>query len=138
MRLSARSRYGTRMMIDIAQHCDDGPVRIQDISRRQGISNKFLEQLVIPLMKANILKSIRGPKGGYILAKRPAEISVGEIVELLEDQKSLVGCVDNPMDCQRAEGCPTRIIWEKATRSVFKELNAIRLSDILMKDVFSV
>ena len=89
MKLSTRSRYGTRMMLDLAQRYDDGPVQIGDIAKRQDISVKYLEQLIIPLKKAKYVTSVRGPKGGHMLAKSPEKITVGEIVELLEGGTSL-------------------------------------------------
>ena len=84
MKLSTRSRYGTRMVLDLAKRFNEGPVRIRDISEREGISVKYLEQLVIPLKQANFIKSIRGPKGGHMLARSPEEITVGDVVKALE------------------------------------------------------
>ena len=84
MKLSTRSRYGTRMLLDMAQHYNQGPVQVGDIAKRQGISVKYLEQIIIPLKRAGYVKSARGPKGGHALARRPEEITVGEIVALLE------------------------------------------------------
>ncbi len=108
MKLSTRSRYGTRLMLDMAQHYDQGPVNLANIAKRQGISLKYLEQIVIPLKKAHYVKSVRGPKGGHILAKPPEEINVAEIVALMEEGASLVECSDNPLICERSESCPTR------------------------------
>ena len=85
MKLSTRSRYGTRMMLDLAQHYKDGPVQIGQIAKRQDISVKYLEQLIIPLKKVNFIKSTRGPKGGHMLAKSPKEITIGQIDEVLKD-----------------------------------------------------
>ena len=131
MRLSTRSRYGTRMMIELAGHYDDGPVRIGEIAARQGISVKYLEQLIIPLKKANYVKSVRGRKGGHMLAKPPGEITVGEIVEILEGGINLSECVENPEICDRSATCLTRGIWETATGAMSRELNAVTLSDII-------
>ena len=130
MRLSTRSRYGTRLMLDLAQHYGDGPVQIGEIGRRQDISVKYLEQLIIPLKKANYIRSVRGPKGGHELAKRPEEISVGEIVKLLESGISLSDCIENPDICDRYETCLTRGIWETATKAMYEELDSITLSDM--------
>ena len=114
MKLSTRSRYGTRMMLDLAQHYDDGPVQIGEIAKRQDISVKYLEQLIIPLKKANYITSVRGPKGGHVLAKSPEEITVGEVVKLLEGGINLSDCLENPDICDRSETCVTRSIWETA------------------------
>ena len=131
MRLSTRSRYGTRMMIELAEHYEDGPVQIGEIAARQGISVKYLEQLIIPLKKAGYVKSVRGRKGGHMLAKPPDEINVGEIVALLEGGINLSECVDKPEICDRSATCLTRGIWETATDAMSRELNAITLSDMI-------
>ena len=130
MKLSTRSRYGTRMMLDLAQHYDQGPVQIGDIAKRQDISVKYLEQLIIPLKKAKYVKSVRGPKGGHMLAKHPEEITVGEIVELLEGGISLSHCIEDPDICDRSETCLTRGIWETATRAMYDELGSVTLSEM--------
>ncbi|MEE9418034.1 MAG: Rrf2 family transcriptional regulator [Desulfatiglandaceae bacterium] len=84
MKLSTRSRYGTRMMIDMAQHYNEGAIYLGDIARRQGISVQYFQQIIIPLKRANYVKSVRGSKGGYMLAEHPEKITIGEIVALLE------------------------------------------------------
>lgn len=119
------------MMLDMAQHRDKGPVRIGDIARRQGVSAKYLEQLIIPLKKAHYIKSIRGPKGGHVLAKPPEKITVGEIVDVLEGGIDLCDCIENPNTCNRFRDCLTRPIWKQATKAMCDELNAITLADML-------
>ena len=133
MKLSTRSRYGTRMMLDMAQHCKEGPVQIGDIARRQEISVKYLEQLIIPLKKANYIKSVRGPKGGHMLAKSPEEITVGEIVNLLEGGINLIDCIENPDTCNRSNICLTRGVWQEATEAMYDKLNSITLSELIEK-----
>lgn len=130
MRLSTRSRYGTRMMIDLAQHYDDGPVQMRDISERQNVSMKYLEQLVIPLKRAKFIRSVRGPKGGHMLARPPEKIRVGEIVRVLESQSCLVVCVENPDACEKYGDCPARDLWDAATRAVYEKLDTVTLSDV--------
>ena len=131
MKLSTRSRYGTRLMVDLAEHYDEGPIQIKDIAKRQDISAKYLEQLIIPLKKTHHIRSIRGPKGGHMLARSPQEITVGEIVKVLEGDISLVHCVENPDSCNRIDICPTRDIWKNATEAMFNELNAVTLSELI-------
>lgn len=131
MRLSTRSRYGTRMMQDLAQHYDRGPVRIGEIAKRQDISVKYLEQLIIPLKHSNLITSIRGPKGGHMLARPPEEISVGQIVKALEGGIELAGCIENPGECERSSSCLTRGIWEEASKAMYEKLNSITLSKML-------
>jgi Rrf2 family protein len=133
MKLSTRSRYGTRMMVDLAEHYDEGPVHIGDISKRQDISVKYLEQLIIPLKKGEFIKSIRGPKGGHMLAKSPEKITIGEIVRLLEGGIDLTGCVGNPDECRRSSGCPTRSVWEEASKAMYDKLNSVTLKEMLDK-----
>lgn len=131
MQLSTRSRYGTRMMLDMAQHYNEGPIPIGDIARRQDISVKYLEQLIIPLKKANYIKSVRGPKGGHMLAKSPEEITVGEIVNLLEGGINLTDCIEKPDICNRSSHCLTRGIWQEATKAMYDKLNSITLSEMI-------
>ena len=121
-------------MLDLAQHYNESPVQIGEIAKRQDISVKYLEQLIIPLKKANYIKSVRGPKGGHMLAKPPDEITVGEIVNLLEGGINLSDCIENPHVCDRSDTCVTRDIWEVATAAMHQELNAVTLSDLLIKE----
>ncbi len=131
MKLSSRSRNGTRMMVDLAQHYDKGPIQIGDIAKRQDISVKYLEQLVIPLKKADYIRSVRGPKGGHMLAKRPEEITVGEIVRILEGGIDLSVCIENPDVCEKTESCLTRGVWEEATKAMYEKLNSTTLSKMI-------
>jgi len=131
MKLSTRSRYGTRMMLDLAQHYDQGPVQIGDVSKREDISVKYLEQLIIPLKKANFIKSVRGPKGGHMLAKPPEEITVGEIVRILEGGINLTNCIENPEVCDRTSDCLTRGVWEEASKAMYEKLDSVTLSKMI-------
>lgn len=133
MKLSTRSRYGTRLMLDMAENYHNGPIHLMKIANRQGISVKYLEQIIIPLKKAQYVKSVRGPKGGHILAKPPEEITVGEIVALLEEGVSLVECSRNESVCERSPFCPTRDIWREAAEAMFAKLESITLADLLEK-----
>jgi Rrf2 family iron-sulfur cluster assembly transcriptional regulator len=133
MKLSSRARYGTRMMLDMAQHYDEGPVRIGDIAKRQDISVKYLEQLVIPLKKANYVKSVRGPKGGHMLARLPEEITVWEIVKVLEGGINLSDCIENPCICNKSSTCLTRGLWEEATKAMYEKLNSVTLSEMIQR-----
>ncbi|MBW2028165.1 MAG: Rrf2 family transcriptional regulator [Deltaproteobacteria bacterium] len=128
MKLSTRGRYGTRMMLDLAQHYKNGPVQIGDIAKRQDISVKYLEQLIIPLKKANLIKSLRGPKGGHMLATPPHKITVGQIVKVLEGGIDLTDCIEHPDICDKSSHCVTRRVWEDATEAMFTRLNSVTLS----------
>jgi len=133
MKLSTRSRYGTRLMLDMAQHYNDGPIHLSDIAKRQDVSVKYLEQIIIPLKKAGYIESLRGPQGGHILAKPPEEITVKEIVGLLEEGTSLVECCDDTTVCKRTDICPTRILWKEASEAMFDRLQTITLADLVEK-----
>lgn len=131
MKLSTKSRYGTRLLLDMAQHYDQGPIHLSNVASRQGISVKYLEQIIIPLKKASYVKSVRGPKGGHILAKSPEEITVAEVVAVLEEGVNLVECTEKPEICRRAPGCPTRLIWKEASQAMFDKLKSITLADLV-------
>jgi len=117
-------------MIDLAQNSDKGPVRVHDIANRQDISVKYLEQLIIPLKKANFIKSVRGPKGGHMLAKPKGKITVGSIVRVLEPDAGLVPCLEKPETCQKSNYCVYRNIWNRATQAVYEILDSVNLSDL--------
>jgi Rrf2 family iron-sulfur cluster assembly transcriptional regulator len=131
MKLSTKSRYGTRLMLDMAQHYQDGPIHLANVAKRQGISVKYLEQIIIPLKKAHYIQSVRGPKGGYSLAKPPEEITVGEIVALLEEGTSFVECSDYDGACERSSTCLTRRLWKDAAQAMFDKLHAVTLADVM-------
>ncbi|MGB7911873.1 MAG: Rrf2 family transcriptional regulator [Desulfobaccales bacterium] len=131
MKLSAKSRYGTRLMLDMAQHYEQGPIHLAQVARRQGISVKYLEQIIIPLKKADYIRSVRGPKGGHALALAPEEITVGEIVALLEKGTSLAECAHNDKVCERSQTCLTRWLWKEAGRALFDKLYSITLADVM-------
>ena len=118
MRLTTKSRYGTRLILDLALYAKKDPVRLSEISKRQGISLKYLEKLIRKLKWAGYVKSMRGPYGGYMLAKPAKEISVGDIVKVLEGTDSIIDCAerDNVCGiCNRAGECLTRFIWEETS-----------------------
>lgn len=135
MKLTTRSRYGTRMILDMARHGQNGPVRIKDIAARQGVSVKYLEKLVRELKQAGFVRSRRGPRGGHELAKPLADISVGDIVRVLEGDLSLVECEEDGQPCPRRKDCPTRQVWIEAARAMHACLDAVSLADLLARDV---
>lgn len=122
MRLSTKSRYGLRALFDIAYNCNGAPAQIQDISRRQEISPRYLEQIFQNLKRAGILKSKRGPQGGYALARTPDKITVLEILNATEQDVLLVECAgSSPKKRKRKNECPfegrcvTQTVWEEAS-----------------------
>lgn len=131
MKISTRGRYGTRMMLDLAAHHDQGPTPLREIAKRQDLSVKYLEQLIIPLKAAGYIRSFRGARGGYTLARKPDKISVGQIIKVLEGGLSLVDCVEDPKMCEREKNCPTRDIWLRMSERLMEELSSLTLSDVL-------
>ena len=138
MKLSTRSRYGVRLMLDLALHADEGPVRLGSVAQRQGIGVKYLEQIIIALKKADYVTSVRGPKGGHLLTRPPEEITVGEIVGLLEGGLKLVKCVQYPEECVRSSSCVTRILWMEATEAIRERLDAITFRELMNRSSGSV
>jgi Rrf2 family protein len=131
MKLSTRSRYGTRILVDLARHHDQGPVQIGEISKRQHISVKYLEQLIRPLKQANLVTSVRGPKGGHLLAKKPEDITLGQIVRLFEGQSELVECISQPEKCSMSQDCRVRLAWQDATRVLYAKLDSTTIADLV-------
>ena len=131
MKLSTKSRYGTRMILDLAQHHGQGAIQLGEIAKRQKISLKYLEQIIRPLKKAGLVKSFRGAKGGHELNKLPNEVTVGEVVALLEGGKTLVNCDEAPEVCSRVDSCVTRYIWMEAATAMYERLAAITFADLL-------
>ena len=131
MKLSTRGRYGMRIMLELTKNYGQGPLSMNDISKNQGVSVKYLEQLIIPLKKANLISSVRGPKGGQILSKSPANINVWDILTILESKFTIVDCVDDEIVCDKLEVCPIRPIWGKAFNSIKRIFKETSLEDLL-------
>ncbi len=131
MKLSTKGRYGTRAMIDLAQHYGQGHLLLKDIAKRQGISEKYLERIITSLKVAGLVKSIRGAHGGYTLAKPPTQIKLAQIIKILEGSTAPVECVDDHECCPRAGLCVTRDIWMEVKRAVDEILESINLRDLV-------
>jgi Rrf2 family transcriptional regulator, iron-sulfur cluster assembly transcription factor len=128
MKFSTRSRYGTRLMLYLARHYGKGPVKIGEVARDENISVKYLEQLIIPLKRGGIIRSIRGPKGGYELAVDPEKVTIGWIIEALEGQILLSDCVAHPEQCPRSGSCLTRDLWKDASDAVYATFDSVTLA----------
>ena len=131
MRLTARTRYGTRALLELALHWGEEPVLLKDIARRQRIPLPYLEHLVGPLVQAGIVKSTRGTRGGVSLSKPPEDVILSEVVQLFEGSIAPVGCVDSPWTCARSELCVTHDIWDEVKEAVSKLLSSITLRDLV-------
>lgn len=134
MKISSKGRYALRMMIDIAAH-DKEWVSIKDISSRQGISIKYLEQIVTNLTKLNLLRSTRGPQGGYMLAKNATQYTVGEILRVIEGNLAPVACLENEDNlCEREQICPTLAFWQGLYDVVNHYVDSVTLQDLVDED----
>ena len=130
MKLSTKSRYGTRMLLFMAQNYNR-PVQIKEISEAEEITPKYVEQLAMLLKKAGFIKSVRGPKGGYVLSKPPERITIKDVVSVLEKESVLVRCVKDPESCHRSKTCKTRHIWKRATQLLLDNLSTVTLKDLI-------
>lgn len=131
MKLGTRARYGTRAILDLAVHYDEGPVVMRDVSRRQEVSESYLENLMIPLRAAGLVRTERGSRGGYTLNRPPDRITLGEIIQTLEGSLAPVFCVDDPQLCHRSERCVTRTIWGKVHEAIAGAVDNITLADMV-------
>lgn len=131
MKLSTKTRYGTRILIELALQVNQGAIQVSQISKSQKIPVKYLEQILRSLKAAGIVKSVRGPKGGHLLAKDPGEIFLGQIVRLFEGQTDLVECVSAPEKCKMAEDCLVRNAWFEATSVLYEKLDGISIADLI-------
>jgi len=134
IRLSTKGRYGTRLMLNLAQHHGGGPeaVILRDISAEEGISIRYLEQIIIPLKINRLVKSIRGAGGGYTLGRDPAEIKLSEILRALEGTCCLVECIEDEEYCGKSDECPTFDIWKGATDLLKDYFDRITLRDLVV------
>jgi Rrf2 family protein len=119
MRLLTNSRYGTRMLLDVAVHGRNGPVLMRDVAERLGVSQKYLEKIARQLKEAGFLKAQRGPNGGHTLARDVTTFTVGDVVRLLEGGTDIVGCGRDEEGCTHAPGCLTRMLWKEAGIAMF-------------------
>lgn len=132
MKLSTKGRYALRAMVDLAAHSEDGPVPRKEIAARQDISPHYMEQLFAKLRDAGLIEAIRGPGGGYLLAKAPDQITAGEVVRAVEDILAPVPCLGpNPdQQCERAAKCPTRRIWKELGERVSEYLDSMTVAEL--------
>jgi len=131
MKVSTRGRYGTRLLLDLAQHLDSERVLLRDVAARQDISLLYLERLVAPLVAGGIVRTTRGPKGGISLAKPPGQIKLSEVIQLLEGSTAPVECVNDPMVCNRSGICATRDIWDELKKKTDSILESVTIEDLV-------
>lgn len=133
MRISTKGRYGLRTLMDIAMHQDSGAVTLNEVAKRQEISVKYLWQVINPLKTAGLLSVTRGAKGGYVLARKPDEISMLQVVNILEGPLSLVECLSQDAACNHINTCVARSVWQEVNGAVEKALAGITLADVLKR-----
>lgn len=131
MRLSTKGQYAVRAIVNLACHPGKAPVTLKDISAEEGISLSYLEQLFVKLRKGEVVKSVRGPGGGYVLARPSSEISVGNVISVVEEPLNPVACLDDDSDgCERAEKCITQRVWKGLADKISEFLNSITIEDL--------
>jgi len=136
MRLSTQSRYGVRAIFDIAYHSEGLETQVKEISRRQGISQRYLEQIFQKLKKGGIVASKRGPSGGYFLNKKPEDITVGEVIQITEGGINPVLCVnpeDSSQPCEKSGECVTQVIWNEAGKRLREYFDSVTIRDLCIK-----
>ncbi len=131
MKISTKGRYALRLMVDLSQYDADGYVSLRDVAKRQDISMKYLEQIVSQLTKAGYLHSVRGPQGGYRLARKPNQYTVGEILRVTEGSIAPVSCLETlPNPCPRAAFCHTLPVWEGLYKKIAEYVDGLTLEDV--------
>ncbi|MBQ4514227.1 MAG: Rrf2 family transcriptional regulator [Anaerolineaceae bacterium] len=132
MKISTKGRYALRMLVDLAEHQNEGFIPLKEVSTRQGISKKYLEQIILIFNKTDMLRVNRGAQGGYMLARTPDKYTVGEILRLTEGSLAPVECAEqNPIECERCGICATYPVWKGLNKVVNDYLDSITLQDIV-------
>lgn len=132
MLVSTKGRYALRVLVDLARHQGDGRVPLKEVAERQGISEKYLENILAVLVRNNLLSGMRGKGGGYRLSRAPEEYTVGEVLRLTEGTIAPVGCLENDCPtCLHAEDCPTRPLWAELNDRISYYLDNITVADLL-------
>ena len=131
MKISTKGRYGLRILMDLALHQSEKPRLIRDIAKSQQISEKYISRLVIALRKGGMIRSVRGVNGGFHLAMKPEDITLLDVIEVMEGPLSIVDCVFTPKSCDRSGNCAAREIWSKLNSDIRALMSGITLADIL-------
>lgn len=132
MRLTTKGRYAVTAMLDLALHCEQGPVSLSDISQRQGISLSYLEQLFAKLRRFELVRSVRGPGGGYCLGSEMAAISVAQVVDAVSESLDATRC-EGKGNCQDGQVCLTHHLWEDLSSQIHHFLSDISLADLVAR-----
>jgi Rrf2 family protein len=136
MKISTKGRYALRLLVDLAEHRPDGYIALKDIAERQGVSKKYLEQIIPLFNRSEILRTNRGYQGGYMLAKEPAAITIGSVLRLTEGGLAPIPCLEeDPAGCERRDICPTLPLWIGLDRVISEYLDGITLQDLLDQQI---
>ena len=133
MKVSTRTRYGLRFMIELAANQGRGPVNMKDIARSQNLSEKYLSQILILLKSAGLVEGFRGLHGGYTLSRPSSEITMKDIVSALEGDLSLIECIERPGTCPRESSCVSQEVWQKLGTVLSDALVSISLSELVSR-----
>lgn len=136
LRLSTKGQYGVRAMYEIAKGSVMGPVTIKEISEKQHVSVAYLEQILNKLRKSGIIRSVKGPGGGYVLARDAGSISIGEILKELEGPVAITSCLDPKEGCVRVDSCVTHLLWKSLGDNIERFLDGMKLQDLLQGTQF--
>lgn len=133
MKVSTKGRYAIRFLLDLALHDQSKPVSLNEIAKRQDISEKYLWQIAANLKSAGLVSAVSGKRGGFLLAKPPENISLQDILEILEGNSSLVDCVHDLTACKRSTTCVAREMWHEASEQIVQVLTSFTLADLVAK-----
>lgn len=133
MKLSSRTRYGMRAILELALEYGKAPLQIKTIADREDISNKYLEQLIAMLKASGLVRSIRGPRGGYVLAKPPSEVLMKDVFLTLEGPMVPAECLEHEEYTERCTDCATRQIWQQLQNAILGVLESVTLADLVQR-----
>ena len=131
MKLSTKGRYGLKAMFQLALYKSEGPIPLKNIANKQNISEQYLEQIFSILKKSGLIKSVRGAQGGYLLVKEPKDITVGDILIVLEGPVSISECIIDEDICENSGICVTKVVWERLKKGIEDVINSITLQDMI-------
>jgi len=132
LRLSTKGKYGVKALFELAMHQGAGPVSLKTIAERQGLSEHYLEQLAAPLRRAGLITAMRGAQGGYMLARPASQITVGDVIRVLEGPVGFTDCAtEGEPDPDCAANCPVHGVWERVTEAIVKVIDSITLQDLV-------
>ena len=131
MKISTKGRYALRLLADIAANSESGPVSIKDVSRRECISDKYLEQIISTLNAAELVRSVRGPQGGYLLRKPASDITVGMVLRVTEGGMTPVVCLEDAGACDMQASCTTKNLWKRLDKAINSVIDTTTIADLV-------